>query len=229
MMQRQLFATAIEPLGERSVGVIMATRGVKRDGNDIIPGGIDYTNFLRCPTILWMHDPSSPVAYCSALALVNDQLRGRIQFPPEFTSALSDQCYSLVRAGVINAVSIGFDPKTTPIDKARPRAGQLISRCELIECSFVSCPADPQALVVERSVPFGAAMFASLQQVAPAALQRALAKMPRRSDGAIMSHAGHVWSLIEQRRIDEEASRTALPARQAEIERLRQIGRHNAN
>ena len=92
-MQR-LFG-AVETLAERQVGVIMATRGVKRDGNDIVPRGIDYTNFLRCPTILWMHEPSSPVAYCSALSLVNNQLRARIQFPPEFTSALSDQCYSL--------------------------------------------------------------------------------------------------------------------------------------
>jgi HK97 family phage prohead protease len=226
-MQRQLFATAIEPLGERSVGVIMATRGVKRDGNDIVPSGIDTANFLRCPTILWMHDPSSPVAYCSALALFANELRGRIQFPPEGTSALADQCYSLVRAGVINAVSIGFDPKeTTPIDKARPKAGQLITRCELIECSFVSCPADPLALVVERA--HCAAMFSSLARVPEAALQRALAKMPRRSDGSILSHAGHTWALLEAHRLDEE-EKFGVAGRQREIERLRQIGRRNAN
>jgi HK97 family phage prohead protease len=225
----RFYGGAVSTLADRQVGVIMATRGVKRDGNDVIPSGIDYTNFLRCPTILWMHDPSSPVAYCSALALVNNQLRARIQFPPEFTSALSDQCYSLVRAGVINAVSIGFDPlAVTPIDKARPKAGQLISRCELIECSFVSCPADPDALVVERAVG-NAAMFASLHQVAPAALQRALETFPKRSDGAIFSHAGHTWALLEQRRLDEEESRRQHPARQAEIAKLRAIGRRNAN
>jgi HK97 family phage prohead protease len=228
MMQRQLFGGTIEPLGPREVGVIMATRGVKRDGNDIVPSGIDTTNFLRCPTILWQHQPDFPVAYCSALALFANELRGRIQFPPEGTSALADQCYSLVRAGVINAVSIGFDPKeTTPIDKARPKAGQLITRCELIECSFVSCPADPLALVVERA--HCAAMFSSLARVPETALQRALAKMPKRSDQMIMSHAGHVYALLAQREADEAESRAAYPARQAEIEHLRAIGRRHHN
>jgi hypothetical protein len=149
-------------------------------------------------------------------------------FRQRVTSALSDQCYSLVRAGVINAVSIGFEIRdAAPIDKARPRAGQLITLCELIECSFVSCPADPDALVVERA--HGAAMFSSLPRIPEASLQRALSKMPKRSDQMIMSHAGHVYALLAQRKIDEEESRRSHPARQAEIARLRQIGRRNAN
>jgi HK97 family phage prohead protease len=226
-MQRLFGGGAVETLGPREVGVIMATRGIKRDGNDVVPGGIDYTNFLRCPTILWQHDPSSPVGVCTALALINNELRARIMFAPEFASALADQCYSLVRAGVINACSIGFDVRASqPIDKAKPRGGQLITRCELIECSFVSCPADPDALVVERAVQGDIARFASLQRVPEAAIQRAFAQMPRRSDGQILSHAGHVWALLKAHEIDHDAVHS-YAARRAEIERLRQVGRRH--
>jgi HK97 family phage prohead protease len=222
------FLAAAEVLGDRQVAVIAATGGVKRDQNDIDPNGISTANYLRNPIWLWMHSPDSPVGVCTHLAIVNGELRAICMFAPEGVSALADQCYSLVRAGVINACSIGFEPKaSTPIDPKRPRGGQLITRCELLEISWVAVGADPNALVVQRAVQGDAARFASLQRVPEASQQRAFAQIPKRSDGAIFSHAGHVFALLRAREIDEAASRAALPARKAEVERLRQLGRRH--
>jgi HK97 family phage prohead protease len=223
-LQRGFYGGAVETLGERRVGMTAATAGIKRDGNWVEPGGIDYTAFLKCPTILWQHDPMSPIAFCEALSLVNNELRAVIYFP-EGCSALSEQAYSLIKNGVIRACSIGFTPtEMTPLDKSRPRGGQLITRCELTEISCVSVPADPDALITSRAIQGGMARFASLAKVSPVALQRALEMMPKRSDGLIMPHANHVFSILAQREKDEAASRAALPARQAAVEALRANG-----
>jgi HK97 family phage prohead protease len=225
----QRFLAATEVLGDREVAVIAATRGVKRDQNDLVPSGISLENFRRNPIILWQHSPDQPIGCATAIGIVGDELRARIEFAPAGCSALADQLCSLVKAGIVRSISVGFDAKETqPIDPKRPRGGQLITRSELLELSFVSVPADPDAVVIERAVQGDIARFVSLQRIPAAALQRTLAKMPRRSDGAILSHAGHVFAILKAHEIDDE-ERYGLAGRQRELERLRQIGRQSSN
>ena len=164
-MTMQRFLAATEVLRDREVAVIASTGGVKRDLNDIVPSGIDLTNFRRNPIVPWQHSPDSPVGCAIAIGVVGGELRARIEFAPLGVSSLADQCCSLVKAGVIRSVSIGFDAKEMqPIDKAKPRGGQKILRCELLEISFVSVPADPDAMVIERAVQGDVARFASLRR-----------------------------------------------------------------
>jgi hypothetical protein len=71
------------------------------------------------------------------------------EFAPEGVSELADEYCALAKAGVINAVSVGF------ISLAREplrEGGWRFASWELLELSLVSVPANPNALVIERSL-----------------------------------------------------------------------------
>jgi hypothetical protein len=55
------------------------------------------------------------------MSVVNGCLAALAQFPPEGTSEKSDECYRLIREGVVNSTSIGFIPVEWEfLDKNRP-------------------------------------------------------------------------------------------------------------
>ncbi len=141
--------TSMTNLGERQVRVVASTPTVDRAGDIVVAEGIDLAAYKGNPVILWNHDPSSPIARCIEIGVKDGQLEAVAQFPPEGTDALADRLYGLIKAGVINATSIGFNPvKETPIKGG----GMTVEQAELWEFSFVSVPANPDALVVERSI-----------------------------------------------------------------------------
>lgn len=138
---------------DRSVTVTCSTEMLGRDDLIVRSEGIDLTWYQRNPVWLWQHDPDQPIARAENIGVTNGKLVAKVRFPPEGVSAKSDEILGLIRAGVVNAASIGFDPKdTAPVDPKDPRSGVQILRCELNEVSFVSVPALPDALVTERAV-----------------------------------------------------------------------------
>jgi HK97 family phage prohead protease len=152
----------IQPYGVKSAGAALGPRQVlatissespDRIGDSIIQSGIDYRNFMRGGgTVLWQHDYNYPVARTLRMSMVNGCLAALSQFPPESTSAQSDECYRLIREGIVNATSIGFQPiEWEFLDRNRPGSGILFSKVELIEFSYVSCPANPDALIIGKS------------------------------------------------------------------------------
>src|SRR5271157_2488533 len=100
-----------------------------------------------------MHSPSSPVARCSSIALVDGEVRGTAEFAPVGTSAAVDEAFGCVKAGVVGAVSVGFDiVDAEPLDaKKGTRGGLHIKRSTLLEISLVSIPADVGALITARA------------------------------------------------------------------------------
>ena len=71
-----------------------------------------------------------------------------IEFPPAGTNAKSDEYLGLVKTGVIDTVSIGFNShKSEPLS----RGGVRFTDWSLLEISFVSVPANPNAVVTARA------------------------------------------------------------------------------
>jgi HK97 family phage prohead protease len=149
---RRALPTRVRQLGENEVEIRMMTSGLGRDGHIIEPSGAMLGNYRRNPIQLWQHDPSCPVGRNEDLRVDGNSIVARSVFVPSGISAKADEVRGLVKMGVINAVSIGFDIiESEPLDPKRPRAGQHITVWELIECSYVSVPADPEAVVVSRA------------------------------------------------------------------------------
>ena len=155
-MRKKFVAAAIDGSSlsdKRQVLVNCSADGVDRQGDIVVQGGIDFQSFMGCGgTVLWQHDANAPIAKAISIGLDGGQLRSLVQFPDAGISPKSDEIYGLIRAGVINTTSIGFQPKEwEPIDPKNPWGGQKFKQIELMEFSFVSVPAMPAATVIART------------------------------------------------------------------------------
>jgi HK97 family phage prohead protease len=151
-MMRNSFSAAVRAVGARGFKFVGATSRLGRDGHVLIPSCLSLGNYKRNPIILWQHNPSAPVARCTAISVVDGELRGTAEFPPAGTSETADEVCGLVKSGVVSAVSIGFDVSDAePLDPKRPHGGKRITQSELLEISLVSVPADTGAVITERA------------------------------------------------------------------------------
>jgi phage head maturation protease len=98
--------------------------------------------------MLAQHNPEQPIGVWPQIEVKNGRLEALGEFAPEGVSELADEYCALAKAGVINAVSVGFIPLARePIREG----GWRFMQWELVELSLVSVPANPNALVIERS------------------------------------------------------------------------------
>jgi HK97 family phage prohead protease len=149
---RKLVRAQINTLGDDEVEVVMSTAALARDGHILLPQGCVADNYRANPIVLWSHDPDHPVGNNENLVVEPAQISARTRFAPTGISRKADEVRGLVKAGVIRAVSIGFEIiECEPLDPKKPRGGQRITQWELLEMSFVSVPADVGAVVTARA------------------------------------------------------------------------------
>jgi HK97 family phage prohead protease len=151
---RKVVPLYVEDIDENHTRVTASTNELARDGHIVEPAGLQIENFLRSGTILFDHDTAMPVGKPTQAALAPDgsQLSVLVEWAPRGISVKADEVHGLVKADIIRAVSIGFDPiDAEPLDPKRPRGGLHIKTADLLEVSFVSVPADTGAVVTQRS------------------------------------------------------------------------------
>jgi len=223
----QRFYGGVEPLGDREIAVIAASSALARDGNIVEVRGMNLENYRRVPIVLYQHDPTLPIGTCTAIGVEGDVLAAKIEFAPAGISRVADEACGMCKASVLRGISIGFDPDyrtAEPLDPKRPRGGQKFKRSELLEISVVSIPADVNATVVARSFAGGAdvrKLVDRLPRVSTAGIQRAAAALPTRSDKRLLSHTGHVWTILEGRERERAEQREFREWARKEIERRR--------
>ena len=138
---------------QRQVIVNCSAESDDRAGDVIVQRGIDFGPFMKIGgTVLWQHDPDQPIAKAIEMDVTAGRLRSRVQFPAAGVSPKADEIYGLVRAGVVNGVSIGFVPLDFELlDPRDPSGPRKYNRVELMEFSFVSVPCNRESVVVARS------------------------------------------------------------------------------
>ena len=156
-MQRKAYASQLDAIAERQVRVVCSTPLVDRAGEVVVQEGIDTAAYLQNPVVLFAHDPAQPIARVAQMGLDGGNLMATVQFPDAGISVKADEVYGLVKAGVLNTVSIGFQPtELLAMDPEQPRGPQRYMKSELLELSFVSVPANRGATVVARAHRAGA-------------------------------------------------------------------------
>ena len=154
-------------IGERQIRVIASAQEADRAGDIVVQEGIDLTAYRSNPVILWQHDPTQPIGRASAVAVMGGTLQAVIEFAPPGISSKADEICALYKAGILSAISIGFDPlEADPIDPRYPRGPQRYTKSELLEISCVAVPAQPSALTIERAFGGGGARL-NVQQNQP--------------------------------------------------------------
>lgn len=135
-------------LGDRQIRVIASTATPDRVKDQMIAAGCILDNYARNPIVLAQHDPDHPIGTAKA-SIAGDHIEALITFAPLGASRKADEYCALAKAGVINTVSIGYEPiEAEPLKGG----GYAIKSWELLELSLVSVPCNPEALVVQRSL-----------------------------------------------------------------------------
>jgi HK97 family phage prohead protease len=138
---------------DRIVSVICSTGEPDRAGDIIVQGGIDLTAYRKNPVVLWGHSADVPIARATEISVKDGKLQATVKFPPQGDDDDADWVYGKIKAGIVNATSVGFIPKDyAPIDPKKPWGGFKFAKSELLEFSFVSVPANAGCLIVGRSI-----------------------------------------------------------------------------
>jgi HK97 family phage major capsid protein/HK97 family phage prohead protease len=147
MKLRQKQSAAPPPAGD-PLEFVMSDGSVDRVGDVVEPDGWRLDNFHKNPIALFAHDPRLPIGKWHDVGVRKGRLTGRLELMPAETD-LQRQIQTAVNAGVLRAVSVGFHSDNVEPLKS---GGVRFIESELVECSLVSVPANPNALAIAKSL-----------------------------------------------------------------------------
>lgn len=162
---------ALDP-GSRTVEARISTTAVDRDGDVILPSGLDASDYRRNPVVLLQHDPDRIIGKATSLRTTSNAVIATMQFAerpktlPDAVEWMPDTILSLFQQGVLKAFSVGFrvpdggwrNATDKDIDRFGDGVRQVVTNWQLLEFSVVSIPANQDALamaVAKGCVPDG--------------------------------------------------------------------------
>lgn len=184
----------------RDFEFVLSDATVDRYGDVIEASGWQLADFSRNPIALFNHNPNHPIGRWVNVRVEKGMLKGQLVLADEGTSLDIDKVRKLVDQGVLKATSVGFKPiKREPLESGR---GERYLQQELLECSLVSVPANPNALQIARSLQLSDAtqrlVFGVPAERTPAIVTRGSTGVPAATPpGITKMDAPSITTLIE--------------------------------
>lgn len=151
---RQGFLAEVAATGGREFAFTLSTADIDRANDVVMQDGWRLDAYRRNPVVLWAHDNVlPPIGRATAIAVEDGRLRATAEFAKREENRMADEIFRLLKAGYLNAVSVGFQPIKWQWAEDEDRAGGIdFVEQELVEFSVVSVPANPHALVETRGL-----------------------------------------------------------------------------
>ncbi|MBB5714766.1 phage major capsid protein [Sphingomonas aerophila] len=131
---------------------VLSDETVDRMGDVIDQAGWKLATFLSNPIALFNHDSDFPIGNWENVRVEAGKLRGRLNLLARGLSQRIDELRALVEARMLRATSVGFKPFTAEALSGSKVGGLRYKSQELLECSLVSVPANPNALALAKSL-----------------------------------------------------------------------------
>jgi HK97 family phage prohead protease/HK97 family phage major capsid protein len=145
------------PPGAEPDEFVLSDGSIDRIGDVVDPAGWQLDMIKSPPKVLFNHDPDQILGNWEDIRKdAGGQLIGRINWAVSDHWPKLNYIRDLVRQGILRTVSVGFRPlERQPLTKtASKEYGPFrFTKSELLECSLVSIPANPNALAITKGLP----------------------------------------------------------------------------
>ena len=158
MNSKTLQATIRKQAGKASTFVAtITTDSVDRDGEVVVPSGMNSRDYERNPVLLYEHDVKSPIGKMLGMKRGERSIEAEFALAPRPDNHVGewfpDTVASLMDFGALNTMSIGFlGMEARPASKADTEkygtgVRRVYGKWKLLEVSVVSVPANQDAIV----------------------------------------------------------------------------------
>jgi hypothetical protein len=150
--------------GERAVIARISTIAVDRDGDVLLPSGLDAREFRKNPIVLLSHNTGSlPIGKVVHIEKTSTEVIAKVVFAerpeshPQSEEWQADTVLSLFRQKILNAFSVGFliedyrNADVKDVGKFGDGVQRVISKWRLLELSVVALPSNQEALALAVS------------------------------------------------------------------------------
>ena len=144
------------PPGGEPDEFILSDGSIDRMGDVVDPSGWQLDRLKSDPPVLFNHNRDQIVGRWTDVRVKDGKLMGRIVWAKSDKWPMAQYIRDLVREGILRTVSVGFQPVARqPLTKdADAKHGPFrFTKQQLLECSLVSVPANPNALALAKDYP----------------------------------------------------------------------------
>lgn len=136
----------------------ITTDSIDRDGEVLLPSGLDAKDYLKNPVVFWNHNYDVPIGRASELKQHDDHWTATATLS---SNEEGEKIHKLIQEGIVNGVSVGFLPTEhrNPSDKDKQKFGESVTRVyskwRLLEFSVTPLPCNQDALITSVSKMIG--------------------------------------------------------------------------